>query len=134
MLKLMRAEAQAFHRTCRSAIDKTLFASSDVSRLAALIAQGFSQNRARWTVWTSCTEADAIISYYLNVAGMPELIRLHAENMQVQGWQGVPAPPIDVNTYLTLIHVTANFLNTIDVELRLRARLEYCFAQFRSFV
>src|SRR5947209_8101068 len=73
VLNLMRAEAQAFQKVCKRAVDQNLLVSSDVSCLAALVAQGFTQDRARWTACKSPAAQDTVLNYYLNVAALPEL-------------------------------------------------------------
>jgi hypothetical protein len=87
LVELMRAEAQAFVRACRSAEQHQFWTSTNARRLAELIRERYSNNPERWTARRSPSAQRAVSDFYLDCSGLLDLMSLQEE----QERQGAPA-------------------------------------------
>jgi hypothetical protein len=86
LLELMRAEARAFAGACRSAEQHRFWTSTNARRLAELIRERYSNAPERWMACRSPEVQRAISDFYLDCAGLLDLINLYEE----QERQGTP--------------------------------------------
>lgn len=111
-IELMRAEARNFRDTCRSAERHQFWTSTDARHLAELIRNRYSNDPKRFIVCKSPEAQHAVVEFYLDCAGLLDLISLH-EQIERQGKRTVSLP-IGPGTYEGIAQRVEKLLTILD--------------------